>query len=342
MAPPKLIDTATFAPTMRERILRPGSREILISRFTGSGQEADLSVPANCGGLGRVRHFERGTAEGWPENPLPLDPAIATLGLLRADRIRAQVFQNAACGWRCWYCFVPFNMLSGNEALGEWVTAQTLVDRYLAEPDRPAMIDLSGGSPDLTPEWVVWTMEALERRGVHETTYLWSDDNLSTDYVFTKLDEAQRARLAGYRNYGRVCCFKGFDADAFAFNTGADASAFEGQFQIFDRYLDLGLDLYGYVTLTGPDPAAVTAGVPRLLDRLQTLHPNLPLRVAPLRIHDFTPTKDRVEKMGQARFAVAGPVQEAAIALWNAEMVRRFDPVQRAMNVADVPMSRQP
>jgi uncharacterized Fe-S cluster-containing radical SAM superfamily protein len=337
----KLIDTATFAPTMRDRILRPERREILVSRFTGSGQEADLTVPANCDGLGRVRHFRRHTAEGWPTNPLPIDPALKRLGLAPADELPAQLFQNAACGWRCWYCFVPFNMLTGNEQLGEWVTAEDLIDLYLREPNRSPMIDLSGGSPDLTPEWVVWTMEALEDRDVHETTYLWSDDNLSTDYVVTKLSQAQRDRLVSYKNYGRVCCFKGFDADAFAFNTGAAPASFDDQFQTFDRYLDLGLDLYGYVTFTGPDPSAVEKGIPRFLDRLQALHENLPLRIAPLRIEDFTPTKDRSSKMGDQRFAIARPVQEAAIALWTAELARRFESHQLQMNVADVPMSRR-
>lgn len=336
----KLIDTAGHALIMRDKIIRPERRQILVSRFIGSGQEADLTVPANCGGLGRVRHFRRQTAEGWPENPLPIDPAGARLGLPQANQIRAQVFQNAACGWRCWYCFVPFAMLTGNESLGEWVSADELVGRYLDEPDRPPMIDLSGGSPDLTPEWVPWTMEALHERGVQESTYLWSDDNLSTDYVFSKLTDAQRNAMVDYRNYGRVCCFKGFDAAAFSFNTGAAPSGFEAQFTLFDRYLDLGLDLYGYVTLTGDDLSTVADGVPAFLDRLQSLHPNLPLRVVPLRIEDFTPTKDRVAKMGDARFAVAGPVQNAAIAVWRAELEKRFDPSLVNRNITDVPMRR--
>lgn len=334
----RLIDTDSFAAKMRERILRPDARQILVSRFTGSGQEADLTAPANCGGLGRVRHFRRRTVEGWPINPLPIDPASRVLGLATEDQIKAQLFQNAACGWRCWYCFVPFDMLGGNERLGEWVTAEDLIERYLAEPERAPMIDLSGGSPDLTPEWVIWTMEALRKRGLDRSVYLWSDDNLSTDYVFSKLSDDERAQLAAYPNYGRVCCFKGFDAAAFAFNTGADPSGFERQFELFGRYLDLGLDLYGYVTLTGPDIAAAQAGVPGLMDRLQGLHPNLPLRVTPLRIEDFTPTKDRIGKMGDERFSVARPVQEEAIRLWRAELEARFAPDLLAANVVDVPM----
>jgi hypothetical protein len=206
------IETTSFAPVMRERIIRLSSEEILVARLAGSDQEGDLTLPANCGGLGRIRHFARSTAPGWPENPLPIDPASKALGLPRSDKINAQVFQNAACAWRCWYCYVPFNLLSGDASRGEWVTAEKLVRLYAEEETRPSIIDLSGGSPDLTPEWVPWMMRSLERARLSDTTYLWSDDNLSTDYLFTKLQNGDRRLMARYRNYGRVCCIKGFDA----------------------------------------------------------------------------------------------------------------------------------
>jgi len=334
----KPIDTAVFTARMRDKIVRPASGEILISRLAGSDQQADLTVPPNCDGLGRVRHFYRATPAGWPPNPLPIDPAARLLGRSGGEMVRAQVFQNAACSWRCWYCFVPFDMLNGNESKSTWLTAERLVSLYAAEADRPDVIDLSGGSPDLTPEWVVWMMDALEAAGLAETTYLWSDDNLSTDYVFTKLSDAQRERMIGYRNYGRVCCFKGFDAASFAFNTTAHPEDYDAQFERFGRYLDLGLDLYGYVTLTGPDVAATARGVPTLLDRLQALDPNLPLRVVPLAIGNFSPTRERDDRGGQGRFEAAVPVQEAAIAIWNAELERRYPADLRARAIVDVPL----
>lgn len=338
----KPTDTAAFTARMRDKVVRPESREILISRLAGSDQQADLTVPPNCDGLGRIRHFHRATPMGWPANPLPIDPAARALGRPGGDMVRAQVFQNAACGWRCWYCFVPFEMLNGNESKSAWLSAERLVSLYTAETERPDVIDLSGGSPDLTPEWVVWMMDALEAAGLADSTYLWSDDNLSTDYVFTKLSEAERARMVRYRNYGRVCCFKGFDAASFAFNTGARREDFEAQFVRFGRYLDLGLDLYGYVTLTGPDVGAVARGVPALLDRLQILDVNLPLRVIPLCIGNFSPTRERDARGGQARFDAAVPVQEAAIALWMAELERRFPADMRACGIVDVPLGARP
>ena len=307
-----LIDTASMAARMRAKIFRPQTREILISRVGGSAQETDITSPVNCGGLGRVRHFQRATAEGWPDNFLPIDPAARALALPPAPMMEAQVFQNAACAWRCWYCFVPFELLGGDERRSEWVTAEDLVDRYAALEARPPILDLSGGSPDLTPEWVPWTIEALERAGIADETYLWSDDNLSTDLVFDLLDDEQKAAMAR-ANYGRVCCFKGFDANSFAFNTGATPDGFELQFERFARYMNLGLDLYGYVTLTGPSLDGVEEGVAKFYERLRSIWPALPSRTVPLRIEAFGPVAQR--NAGHD-LSIALAVQEVAIRAW--------------------------
>jgi uncharacterized Fe-S cluster-containing radical SAM superfamily protein len=333
----KAIDTASFAQAMRGRIIRPGSREVLIAKLADSDQEQDLTLPTNCDGLGRVHHFIRVRSAHWPENPLPIDPAAKALGWSRVDRLQAQVFQNAACAWRCWYCYVPYNLLSGDASKGRWMTTDALVELYASEASPPAVIDLSGGSPDLAPEWIPWMMHSLRDAGLSEKTYLWSDDNLSTDYTFTVLSEEDRRTLTEYRNYGRVCCVKGFDAESFSFNTTATPEGYEKQFDILARYLELGIDLYGYVTLTGSDPQAAKAGVPNLLDRLQALSECLPLRVVPLEIVSFTPTDKRSKAEGK-RSGAADQVQRAAIEIWTRELQRRFSKSELELNIADVPI----
>jgi hypothetical protein len=76
-------------------------------------------------------------------------------------------------------------------------------------------------------------MEALEKRGLERSVYLWSDDNLSTDYYVRMLSSSQRARIQAYPMYGRVCCFKGYDGESFAYNTLAARELFERQFTVF-------------------------------------------------------------------------------------------------------------
>ncbi len=332
----RLIDTDDFAQQMRGKIIRPNDRTVLVSRISGTEQEADLQVPPNCGGLGRVRHFKMDTSEGWPANPLPILPACKALGIEDCTKIEAQVFQNNACAWRCWYCFVPYKLLNGNGRTGEWASATDLIQLFRAEANRPPMIDLSGGSPDLTPEWIVWVMEALIEAGLSDQVYLWSDDNLSTDYTFTKLSSQQIELIRNYRNYGRVCCFKGFDEASFSFNTKAEPQKFGVQFDIFRRLLDLGIDIYAYVTLTGADPAAPPTAIPLFIDRLQAIHPLLPLRTVPLEITTFGTTKARVKKDRNIPAADALAVQADAISRWNAEIVARFSADERRLSITDV------
>jgi hypothetical protein len=211
------------------------------------------------------------------------------------------------------------------------------VELYGAEADRPVVIDLSGGSPDLVPEWTPWMMEALAAAGLDGSTYLWTDDNLSTTYLFDELDSQQIDRMRTYRNYGRVCCFKGYDSRSFAFNTRAAEEDFDKQFAVMRRLLALGLDVYGYVTLTSPWADRVEEGVKDLVDRMQALDANLPLRVVPLQIRMFTPVGARVA--GDDLRARSLAIQEQAIAAWNEELRRRYSAELRSRCIADIPLA---
>src|SRR5437870_1171579 len=150
-----------MAQRYRARAIDVPNRRILITDFRNSAQEKDLTVPPNCGGFGRIHHFVRTRDANWPKNPLPIDPTSRALNLPVQDKIRAQVFQNAVCNWRCWYCFVPFPLLSANANHSAWLSPSELVELYLDQPDPPVVIDLTGGQPDLVPEWIPWMMQEL-------------------------------------------------------------------------------------------------------------------------------------------------------------------------------------
>ena len=327
------INTEAFAETLRQKIIQSDERRLLISVLEGSDQENDLSMPTNCKGVGRIRHFKHETSPGWPINPLPTEPAARALGLKSSPQsMMAQVFQNAACPWRCWYCFVPYNLLSADSQKSRWLSAEDLVSLYLEEDQPPCLIDLSGGSPDLVPEWSVWMMEALEAAGLNEKTFLWTDDNLSTTYLFDRLSHEQLDRLQAYPNYGRVCCFKGYDSASFTFNTRASETDFERQFQIMRRLLTLDIDLYGYLTLTAQHDADLKANMSAFVDHLQELSENLPLRIIPLRIGVYGPVEARMTPERQRSLEV----QEDAIACWLAELDARFTEQDRTAQICEV------
>jgi uncharacterized Fe-S cluster-containing radical SAM superfamily protein len=328
----KNIDTDMFSSSLRSKSIDVPEKRLLMTKFGGTEQEQDLTEPPNCDGFGRIRHFKRLVTDNWPNNPLPIDPACKALGLPRADILRVQAFQNAACNWRCWYCYVPFSLLAANPKYSEWVTTEQLIEFYSRQNERPPMIDLTGGQPDLVPEWVLWTMNSLKQCGLDSQVYLWSDDNLSNDYFWQFLTDRDREAVANYPNYGRVCCFKGFNNQSFSFNTRAEPELYDRQFELMGRLLGTGIDLYAYVTFTTPSSAGIADDMPRFVDRLQELDINLPLRTIPIEIREYTPMKSRNNNDHEA----AMRNQSIAVESWSAELSERFTACEMAANITDV------
>jgi uncharacterized Fe-S cluster-containing radical SAM superfamily protein len=323
-----------MAQRYRAKAIDVPNRRILITDFRNSGQEEDLTVPPNCGGFGRIRHFVRNRDAHWPNNPLPIDPTCRALHLPFQDKIRAQVFQNAVCNWRCWYCFVPFPLLDGRKAHSQMMSVGHLIDLWSAEGDRPKLIDLSGGQPEIVPEWILWTMRELLARHLDREVYLWSDDNLSTDYFWKYLTDADREFIRSYSMYGRVCCLKGFDPQSFSFNTSAPPEEYDRQFVLLKRLAELGLDLYCYVTFTTDDTVNLDTKMSAFVDRLQSLDEHLPLRTIPLKIQVFGPTQTRLTPERTASLTN----QCSAVDAWSNELERRYPASLRAMHISDVPL----
>jgi len=330
------IETGKTSAKYRDRMIDVGQRRLLLSRISGSEQEQDLSEPPNLGGVGRVRHFMRIRNDRWVPNPLPIDPACARLSLPPSGELTAEVFQNAACNWRCWYCYVPFDLLAALPERSVWVTMDDLIASYAALSPRPPIVDLSGGQPELTPEWVLWTMEALQRRGLDREVYLWSDDNLSVDYYWTRLSRREREAIRGYRNYGRVGCFKGIDESSFAFNTGARGDDFGFQFELFRRYIAEGLDVYAYLTLVLPSTENLPERMSSFVDRLQVVDRMLPLRTVPLEVVPFSPVTPRLDVVRSDSLRT----QYDVLRHWCAELDRRFSPAERVLPVHEVRWAR--
>ena len=332
-----LLNTANMSDRLRAMTWRQDSREILVARFDGSEQERDLSEPPNCGGVGRLRHFHNRASSGWPVNPLPTAPAERFLGRSLGGVTIAQVFQNLACNWRCWYCYVPFNLLAGDSSRGEFLTAAELVRRHLDQPDPPSIIDISGGQPDLIPEWTLDTLQAVVEAGEHQRTFVWSDDNLSTDYLWRYLTSEQIAWIVEQPNHGRVGCFKGFDEESFSYNTRAEPKLFQQQFELFDRLRKDRFDVYGYITLTTPNHENIDSGIVDVINRLQLLHPNVPLRVVPLEIGVFDTVESRLKDSTRKKSADdALANQQLAIAVWKQELEKRFSSLERSVHIRDV------
>jgi uncharacterized Fe-S cluster-containing radical SAM superfamily protein len=308
-----------IAKRLRKALLKAEQRAVLLAQIDGSVESRDHYTRINCCGLGRIRVFRDfgmhlSSATGIERKPL-------LRGHPPARVIRTQVFQLAGCNWRCWYCYVDDSLLRALPQNGQYVSADELLDLFLEESDHPSVIDLSGGQPDLVPEWAFWVMEAIERRGLRDKVFVWQDDNLSTDLMWQVLSLPQIRYMASFPKHSRVGCFKGFDPISFAYNTSAPSRLFERQFMLFQMLLKEGFDMYAYVTFTAPHHHASEVMIGDFVDRLQAVHPMLPLRTIPLRVRPFAATKQKMTDDNQR----ALEEQFNAIVFWEHELQRRFN-----------------
>ncbi len=320
MAASALIDTPSYSARLREKLLQREGCRVLLARIAGSKEATDSYAEVNCNGFGRVRTFERYLMH----LRTIAHPSASAKPLLRGhpqvNQLRTQVFQLAGCNWRCWYCFVDDELLSGSGAQAEYLSAAEMVDLYLSQEAPPRVIDLSGGQPDLVPEWCLWTMRALEERGLRGSNYVWIDDNLSTRYMWEHLSPEEIRYMAAFPGHSRVGCFKGFDEDSFSSNTQAHPAGYREQFTIFRDLVAAGFDMYAYATFTVSDDRDLPERMGRFLDQLQSVSRTLPLRTIPLKIVPFAALRGRRPVALRTRL----DSQHAAFACWEAELSRRF------------------
>jgi len=136
-------------------------------------------------------------------------------------------------------------------------------------------------------------------------------------------------------SYARVACFKGYDETSFSFNAGVSPTLFEQQFQIYEDLLREGFDMYAYVTLTSPPHKDLGNYMRKFIDRLQYIHPNLPLRTVPLKIESYAPTRSRARKDHEIALKFQYDVHTA----WLEELDKRFSGSQLDLPIYAVDMS---
>jgi organic radical activating enzyme len=225
----------------------------------------------------------------------------------------AQVFQIAGCNMRCWYCFVDDSVLSVKSEYIEWITVENMVDMFVHEFPSIPILDLSGGQPDLVPEWCLWVMEEIEKRNLKNKVFIWVDDNLTTmDLMEKYLSKEQISYMANFPKHSRVCCFKGFDDVTYKFNIRNRHMHFAEQIDSFRKLYNYGFDIYTYITLTGPEGSADKGKMKNFIKILREININLPLRVIPLEIKEFAVTRGRMNLF----FAKALEEQYQAYEFW--------------------------
>lgn len=309
-----------YSANLRKKTKLPYNK-FLVTNLTGSKQEKDISLGTNCNGLGRIHHFKSSSDDNWIPNPLPHHVAAWKMGISPKNEELVQVFQLAACNCKCWYCFVDRDLLIANKKNAEFKTADDLLELFLIEEEKPYIIDISGGQPDITPEWSVHIMKAFIFRNLQNKYYLWQDDNLTLYYPWNYLNSKDFNLIKNYKNYGRVGCFKGFSPESFHENTSIHPDLLLRQIDIMSKWVNEGIDIYGYITLTTSNLDNMKKKLRIFMDSIQDkIHPNFLLRIIPLKISIFSPFKNELK--GWQKRALSN--QFDVLSAWKEEIENRY------------------
>lgn len=316
----KGINVDVFSNTLRQKAMKKETGQFLITNFLGSDQAKDISQ-INCRGFGRVRSLSQTAAPNWINSCVRYRVASARLRLTDEESKYCQVFQNAVCNYRCWFCYVDYELLKGDPSHAAYLTVDQILDLFLAETQKVNIIALSGGQPDLIPEWAPWFIKALIQRGLDEKYFVWVDDNLSTEFAWEYLTKGDWEVMKSYRNIGRLCGIKGYSRETFFENTNVRPEFFDRQIQTLGRLVKESIDVYIELALTTSNPSNLQKEMASFFDLLQQrVHHNIPLRINPTHIRLYSPTQNRMS----ANRSAAIKNQYCALEAFLEERSKRF------------------
>ena len=203
--------------------------------------------------------------------------------------ISAQV---GLCNYHCWYCYVPEDILRGKRV--QSLTAEQLVESFLQTRAKERtrglesnVLRISGGEPFLAPDLVLQCLEYIERVGLQEEVFVWSETNLSpflkeagdqSTLVETWLEEQGKTLedLASFNNFALHPCLHGTTFLDFAQTTLVRAEFFDRLVSAFGTLVDCRVDIYPTLSSnTSP-----SEGLEYLFSKLKTISKKLPLRFA--------------------------------------------------------------
>ena len=304
---------------LRSKIIDFDNRAVKLTCFSGLSESVDENCHVNCGGVGRIRKYKNFSL--FLENDLHTNKRLLRGIDPNLESFETQVFQLVGCNMRCWYCFVDDCILAANDKYSMWVSVEEMIDSFIQENKEPLIIDLSGGQPDLVPEWCLWTMEEIEKRQLKDKVYIWLDDNLATmDIMEECLTSTQISYMANFPKHSRACCFKGYSEETYQFNVRNKYKSLKEQIENFRKLYNYGFDIYAYVTLTGPQRAANYKCIELFIDEIQSIHPMLPLRIIPLKIKEFEVTSGRINSI----YSDALKEQYIAYNIWKDIMQKKY------------------
>ena len=267
------------------------SQKVLFANLLDTAESKDQYHRINCEGFGRIRSFSNFSMH--LESDVLSKRKFNRLGST-AGSYTSQVFQVAMCDLHCWYCFVDKSNRNGSNMSSKYLSANELLDLCIDNGEYPKNIDISGGSPDLVPEFVLWILEAVEQRGLKGKISIWVDSNLNSKYYETCLSKPDLEYISNFPNFRFLCSLKGWNEESAYFNSGMTGT-FQQQLDCLRFFVEHKMNLYLYVTLIS-SKIPTEKDLRKLFDLLYDIDKDLPTYTIPLGIKPFHAVTDKAKR----------------------------------------------
>lgn len=269
---------------MRDNVYRESDGSALFANLLGTKEAEDSYHQINHGGFGRVRNFKNFLFH--VETDIRERRKFFRLNAAGewCSQFQSQVFQIGICTLKCWYCFVDRENLDGTNPYSAYLKPKDILQMFLESWPNIRNLDISGGSPDLCPEFVLELLCEIERAGLKEKITIWVESNLDVNY-YCKLPRKKIEYMAAFPNFHLLCSLKGWDSPSVAFNTRNTAS-FDQQLDGLRFFYQHNFSLSVYLVFVGKT-IANNKEVTELFNQLKRISRKLPEQCIPIYIKKF-------------------------------------------------------
>lgn len=195
------------------------------------------------------------------------------------------IVQIGICNFRCWYCYVDYELLSGRKVL--YLTADAIVSQFLEQRQHAKsegkewnVLRISGGEPFLAPDLILDCLRIIKQLHLDRDICIKTETNLSplikvNDQPLAE-EWADFQELAQYRNLIVHPTLHGISQESLRLNANADPELLDVLFEALKTLIDHRIDIYpSFGSNTVP-----VGDVRYFWGRLKALNKNLPLRIA--------------------------------------------------------------
>lgn len=298
-----------------ERAIKLEEKQALFANLLGTNEAKDQYHRINCNGFGRVRSFSNFSMH-LQSDVLPRRK-FNRLGSINGI-YSSQVFQVAVCDLHCWYCFVDKSNRSGASVTSRYMSPAELLDLCCEDGKYPDNIDISGGSPDLVPEFTIWMLEEIEKRGLKGKISVWVDSNLNGEYYEKCLSNSDLHYISQFPGFKFLCSLKGWNEESAYFNSGL-RGVFRQQIECLEFFSKNGMNLYIYLTLLSSNFPS-EEDLRKLFAQLYAINRDLPTYTIPLGIKPF----HAVSENAKASLLNAWKMQIECANMWDSIMLEQY------------------